>query len=422
MTGLKFPLEYWQHKPLLRLFVAALLGLIAGGYVWLLLQFSPITQGLLADFSTVDGVIMLSAAGLVFLPRLVRRWLEHSFDASLTDFKIGLRLFSRELIKVKSGRELESLVSWELPSNFRLRNAELAFQHNPRSPYALRLPLAVSNVSLGELFLGTKIDGKEFSPQEELVLAEVQKQVSLAAWSLELDRAIQATEELTRLKSQFLANVTHELRTPLNGIINYIGFVVDEDTGPLNEEQAYYLKGALRSAEKLLEIINNILDMSKIEAGAMTLQLDQVNLAELVDEILPLTTELLNDKPIELKVELFPALPVLQADRLRLRQVILNMLSNAAKFTEAGAITLKLYPDNGHAVIQVADTGIGIKEEVLPTIYEEFISVGLTDTEENFGPGLSMPIAKALVEMHGGQMEVESQVGQGTTVTVRLPL
>jgi signal transduction histidine kinase len=282
--------------------------------------------------------------------------------------------------------------------------------------------LSVNNVLLGTLFLGGKINGEDFTERERAILSQLQQQMALALWSLELDTAVRTTEQLTRLKSKFLANVTHELRTPLNSIINYIGFVVDGDAGPLNAEQQLHLDQALHNAEKLLHLINNILDISKIEAGQMSLRFAPVNLAELISETLPQAQPALQRKPVRLLTELAPTLPPVQGDRLRLRQIILNLLSNAAKFTEAGTVQLKAYAENGSVVIQVADTGRGIEPAHLPRLFEQFTQEGLADQAEHAGAGLSLPISKALVELHGGQIQVESQVGQGTVVTVKLPV
>ncbi|MBE7468456.1 MAG: hypothetical protein DPW09_12520 [Anaerolineae bacterium] len=379
------------------------------------------------DFVRYDDLttIFLTAAGFFILRPVygsVRYRLEQRLYGSIEDFKIGLRLFQQELLKVKSRHDLEALVSWNIPGDFRLRSAELTLEGRPHSPYSLQLPLKVNNVSLGTLYFGTKINGEDFTPREQSILMDLQKQLALALWSLELDRAIRATEALTRLKSKFLANVTHELRAPLNGIINYIGFVVDGDTGPLNPEQAALLGQALQGAEKLLKLINNILDMSKIEAGQMTLQLQPVKLSELIAETLPSVAEKLQGKPVQLAADLAPTLPEVLADRLRLRQIFSSLLSNAAKFTEAGAVWLKAYTNNGHVVIEVADTGRGISPELLPTIFQQFTGEGLTDRLEHTGVGLSLPITKSLVELHGGYLEVESRVGQGTTFTIVLPV
>jgi len=313
------------------------------------------------------------------------------------------------------------LVSWNLATDFNLQAAEISTRGVANIPYALRLPLEVNNVNLGTLFLGPKLNGDTFSKQEQTIFVEAQQQIALVLLSLELDEAIQVTEELTRLKSKFLANVTHELRTPLNGIINYIGFVLD-DADQLNEEQTIYLKQALEAAERLLELINNILDMSKIEAGQMTLLKGQVNLNTLVTEMLPVVSELIGNKSVNFIADVAPTLPIIHADRLRLRQIILNMLSNAIKFTQDGSIKFAVYPENGDVVIKVADTGLGITDEILPTIFQQFTTDNLIDKTENLGPGLGMPITKSLVELHQGVIDVKSQINVGTTVTISLPV
>jgi signal transduction histidine kinase len=372
----------------------------------------------------VKTILLTTMAFFVVRPvvRTARHRLEQRLYGSIEDFRIGLRLFQQELLKAQSRHDVEALVSWNIPADFRLRSAELSRRGRPSSPYSLRLPIMVNNVSLGTLFFGGKINGQNFTQRERLILLELQQQLALALWSFELDEAIHATEELTRLKSKFLANITHELRIPLNGIINYIGFVVDGDTGPLNAEQASHLNQALQGAEKLLDLINNILDMSKIEAGQMALQLQPINLAEVVTETVPKAAELLDGKPVQLLTDLASTLPAVPADRLRLRQIILNLLSNAAKFTDSGRVWLRAYPENGQVIIQVSDTGRGIKAELLPAIFQQFTGEGLADREVHSNAGLSLPITKSLVELHGGQIRVESQVGQGTTFTITLPV
>lgn len=405
-------------------FMLAILAALVGYFILLgLIQSVPVTFN---QFFSQDLRVILMTIVLFYVLRPVyrntRSWIKQQAYGNIEDFRVGLRLFSRELVKAKSYRDLEILISWDLVSDFKLRSAEMVTTKRPTSPYALSLPLQVSNTTLGTLFLGDKINGKDFTSEELDILSELQKQLSLALWSLELDQAIQATEQLTRLKSKFLANVTHELRTPLNSIINYIGFVLDDYKDTLNREQIEHLEQALDSAEQLLQIINNILDMSKIEVGQMTLHPQSTDLLDIVAEVSGMVKHVINNKPIELITEVSPILPNIYADRLRMRQIVLNMLSNAAKFTQEGSICLSAYPDNGNIVIKVADTGIGIDQHTLPTIFEQFVSTGLTDARENFGPGLSMPITKSLVELHGGWVNVESSPGQGTTFTVTLPV
>ncbi len=425
IATLRYHMFELKHSQQLHTLYLGAISMALVSYFFLLAFINATTVNLdFARYSDVTPILLTTAAFFILRPvyRSARQRLEQRLYGSVEDFKIGLRLFQQELLKIKSRHELESLVSWNIPADFRLRSAELTFGSRPHSPYSLQMPLTVNNVSLGTLFFGTKINGRDFTHREQSILMDLQKQVALALWSLELNQAIHATEALTRLKSKFLANVTHELRAPLNGIINYIGFVVDGDTGPLNPDQTALLGQALQGSEKLLELINNILDMSKIEAGQMTLQLQPVNLAELITETMPTVTEKLQGKPVHLATDLAPTLPDVTADRLRLRQILFNLLSNAVRFTDAGTIWLKAYANNGHVVIEVTDTGRGISPELLPTVFQQFTDENLTDRLEYSGVGLSLPITKSLVELHGGYIEVESHVGQGTTFTVILPI
>jgi signal transduction histidine kinase len=414
--------ERLGHKHVL--FTATLGGLLA---ICLLFfgWIGPVTMGFKRlqgqDYVVILATICLFYAAQWAWQHLRQWWANRHLRYSVEYFRSNVRILARELLKIKMRRELEALISWNLATDFSLQSAEISTRNMASSPYALRLPLNVKNVSLGTLFLGPKINGEPFSKQEQNIFGEAQKQISLALLSLELGEAIQITEKLSRLKSKFLANVTHELRTPLNGIINYIGFALDE-AEQLNGEQKTYLHQAVQGAERLLELINNILDMSKIEAGQMTLLKCPVNLSELVEEVGPVVTELTGDKPLRLITQASPDLPLIYADRMRVRQILLNMLSNAVKFTKNGEVRLDIYPDNGDVIIKVTDTGPGIDEARLPTLFQQFITNDLVDKREGFGPGLGLPLTKSLVELHQGKISVKSQVNRGTTFTVYLPV
>lgn len=396
------------------------------GYFLLIILLVPSTipvRLLQRQALVVMGLAALTFILLRFLYRYIHRWwLNYHFYNTLQELRASYRIFSHDLLKVRSRRDLELLVGWNIPHDFGLRHAELSDNNLPSHSYALRLPLSVGKILLGTLFLGPKVGGGNFKEQELALFTELQKQVSLVLFSLELNEAIRITEQLTELRSRFLANVTHELRTPLNGIINYIGFVIDDHYEHLNSEQREHLEQALQNAEKLVQIINNILDISKIEAGQMSLNLQPVSLAEVVSNTRPAIEEMLKHKPVTLITEVHPALPTLYGDRLRLRQIILNMLTNAAKFTNAGSIHLNAYAQNGSVIVKISDTGIGIAEKDLPNIFQQFTASGLTDANQNAGPGLSLPITKALIELHGGKLDVESLPGNGTTFTFTLPI
>lgn len=235
-------------------------------------------------------------------------------------------------------------------------------------------------------------------------------------------QAYEVAEQANRMKSQFLANMSHELRTPLNSIINFTRIVATGMRGPVTDGQLDYLNRVRVSGEHLLGLINDILDLSKIEAGRMELYLEPCSIDEMVKNALSTAAGLTKDKPIELIQDVAPDLPPVQADKTRIRQVLLNMLSNAAKFTEEGAITVRAVREDNSIVVSVADTGIGIPEDKLGTIFEEFRQVDEGSDRTYQGTGLGLAICKRLVSIHQGEMWVESLLGEGATFFFSLPL
>ena len=235
------------------------------------------------------------------------------------------------------------------------------------------------------------------------------------------------------MKSEFVANMSHELRTPLNSIIGFAKVILNGIDGPLTDEQREDLTAIYSSAQHLLHLANDILDLSKIEAGKMELHKEWVDIKELVYGVMATTITLIGDKNIKLVERVADGLPPVYVDRTRIRQVILNLLSNAAKFTERGTISLTVdrlvetVESQGKPCPQlfllftVADTGIGIAPEDIPIVFEEFRQVDSGLARQAEGTGLGLPISKRLVEMHGGRLWVESQVGVGSRFCFTLP-
>jgi len=238
----------------------------------------------------------------------------------------------------------------------------------------------------------------------------------------EAQAARAAAEQASELKTQFLANMSHELRTPLNSIINFTRILSSGLRGPVTSEQRDYLTRVRQSGEHLLGLINDILDLSKIESGRMELYIEPVQVATLIQGVIATTAGLIKGKAIELCQELAPTLPLVEADRTRLRQILLNLLSNAAKFTASGAITVSAQLDGRQLIVRVHDTGIGIAPEHLTSIFEEFRQVEGSASRRYEGTGLGLAICRRLVELHGGQLWVESTVGVGSTFTFSLPI
>jgi signal transduction histidine kinase len=242
--------------------------------------------------------------------------------------------------------------------------------------------------------------------------------------NIERDEARREAEEATRLKSSFLATMSHELRTPLNAIIGYTEIQLAGMAGDLNKEQSDFQQRVLTNAEHLLNLINEVLDLAKIEAGRMDLQKKAVVVRDWAEEILTQMRGLLEGKDLRLESSLAANMPTtLIGDPGRLKQVVINLLANAIKFTEKGVVKLDIARDEGNTWrIEVTDTGRGIAPHLLETIFQEFRQVDGTSTREHGGSGLGLAIVRRLALLMGGTVRVKSQVGEGSTFSVFLPL
>ena len=232
-------------------------------------------------------------------------------------------------------------------------------------------------------------------------------------------------ELANRAKSEFLANMSHELRTPLNAIIGFSDMIRGQMFGPIGSPKYLeYVKDINQSGEHLLALINDILDLSKIEVGKDELHEEAIDVSKAVGSCLHLIKERAKKAGVSLKSEIADGLPPLYADERKLKQILINLLSNAVKFTPAGGkVTIKTWfrPDDGY-VLQVADTGIGIAREDIPNAFAPFQQIDSDLNRKYEGTGLGLPLAKSLVELHGGELELESEPGVGTTVKIRFPV
>jgi signal transduction histidine kinase len=236
------------------------------------------------------------------------------------------------------------------------------------------------------------------------------------------EKAKEEAERASLVKSAFLASMSHELRTPLNAIINFTKFVAKGSMGPVNEEQSETLYEVIDSAKHLLSLINDVLDMSKIESGSLSLFIENnVELPAILDTVIRTAKGLLAEKPVTLETDIAPDLPPLRGDRQRILQVLLNIMANACKFTEAGHIKLRARQVDDEIIFAVEDTGPGITLQDQPAVFEAFKQTE-TGLRQGGGTGLGMPISKNLVEAHGGRLWLESEPGKGTTFFVALPI
>jgi signal transduction histidine kinase len=228
-------------------------------------------------------------------------------------------------------------------------------------------------------------------------------------------------EEASRHKSEFLANMSHELRTPLNAIIGFSEVLRDEMVGPVNEKQAEYLDDIISSGHHLLSLINDVLDLSKVEAGQVELEVHPFSLREALERGVVMVRERATEDGVRVALDTDPEVDVVDGDERRIKQVIFNLLSNAVKFTPSGGeVDVSATRINGEVRVAVADTGPGIAPEDRARIFEEFQQTE-TGVGHREGTGLGLALSKRFVELHGGRIWLESEVGHGSTFTFALP-
>jgi len=238
----------------------------------------------------------------------------------------------------------------------------------------------------------------------------------------ELEAAKERAEAADHVKSAFLATMSHELRTPLNSIIGFTGILLQSLAGPLNEEQRKQLSMVRTSARHLLELINDVLDISKIEAGELQVTSESVDLRRVVSEVADSAIPMAEKKGLVLRTTIGSGVGTITSDRRRVGQILMNLLSNAVKFTLSGEVRVDCQIEGAWAAVAVTDTGIGIKQEDLSKLFMPFQQIESGLTRNYDGTGLGLSICKRLVTMLGGSIEVESEPGRGSTFKFRLPL
>jgi GAF domain-containing protein len=290
---------------------------------------------------------------------------------------------------------------------------------------ALAVPLLREDEVIGSLTLTRKTPG-EFSPEIVEALKTFATQSALAIQNARLFHEIEEKgrqlEVASRHKSQFLANMSHELRTPLNAILGYTELLQDGIYGQIPDKAQETMQRVDRSGRHLLALINDVLDLSKIEAGQLTLSLGDYSLKEVVQTVVTALEPLAAEKKLALTVTVAPDLPVGRGDDRRLSQVLLNLVGNAVKFTDAGEVRVEAKASDGTFLVSVSDTGPGIAAEDQARIFEEFQQVDTSSTRKKGGTGLGLAIAKRILALHGGRIWVESALGRGSTFSFTLPV
>ncbi len=279
-------------------------------------------------------------------------------------------------------------------------------------------------VPIGAMSL-SRTQVRPFTDKQIALVSTFADQAAIAIENVRLFDEIQEKsrqlEEASKHKSQFLANMSHELRTPLNAILGYTELIVDGVYGETPEKVQDALKRISANGKHLLGLINDVLDLSKIEAGQLALSLTDYSMKDVVHSVYGAVEPLAAEKKLTFKAEIMPDMMQGHGDERRLTQVLLNLVGNAIKFTDAGAVVIKASQSNGVFSVAVQDTGPGISEDDQKKLFQEFQQADSSTTKKKGGTGLGLAISKRIVEMHGGKIWLESQIGRGSTFAFTVP-
>lgn len=310
-------------------------------------------------------------------------------------------------------------------------HVDVGFLPNPLLPEThaeMAVPMIVGDNVLGVFDVQSQKAGY-FTEEDTLIYNTLAAQVAVALQNARLYQEQSATltqlRELDRLKSSFLANMSHELRTPLNSILGFTDVMLEGLDGPLTPYMQNDLGLIQKNGQHLLHLINDVLDMAKIESGKLNLIIEKFSLQEIFEEVVSITAPLASEKSVSLFIAADSDHEVeINADRTRLRQVLLNLVNNAVKFTEEGRISIRAIRESNNVLISVKDTGVGIPTAHLESIFQEFTQVDSSTTRKAGGTGLGLPISRRLIQMHGGRLWAESTgiSGEGSTFYVFLPI
>jgi signal transduction histidine kinase len=311
-----------------------------------------------------------------------------------------------------------------LPEAYRLRPPYSAIPALRLKAFLLS-PMIARGRTVGVLTADNRVSRAPIPPHTVDLLHSFAAQAAVAVENARLFQEIQEKgrelELASKHKSQFLANMSHELRTPMNAVLGYTDLILDDIFGPVPEKIREILGRARSSGHHLLGLINDVLDLSKIEAGQLVLSLGDYDMGSVVQAVVAQVESLAAEKKLALKAVVPPDLPVGRGDERRLTQVLLNLAGNAIKFTEQGEVVIEARAEDGDFHVSVSDTGPGIAEADQQKIFEEFQQADSSSTRAKGGSGLGLAISRRIVELHGGRLRVESALGAGSTFHFTVP-
>jgi len=350
----------------------------------------------------------------------------HNFDPEFVEVLRSTPIRRGEGV---TGRMVETREATQIPDvledrSYRSRLRDTLVRAGYRA--VLAVPLLREDRIMGGLVVNRKTPG-EFSPEVIELLQTFATQSALAIQNARLFQEIEEKsrqlEVANRHKSEFLASMSHELRTPLNAVIGFSEVLLERMFGEINDKQDEYLQDILSSGRHLLSLINDILDLAKIEAGRMELDVVDFHLPQAIDNAITLVKERASRRAIVLQSVVDPRLGEIKGDERKVKQVLLNLLSNAIKFTpEGGRVDVRATLAGDAAEVSVTDTGVGIAAEDHEAVFEEFRQVGTDYAKKHEGTGLGLTLSRRFVELHGGRIWVKSELGQGATFTFTLPV
>ena len=373
---------------------------------------------------TKEGYELYYVSVFLYNPKTEELLLEVGTGKEGTQMKAEAKPFhisARPSLVAHAARERQYLVLNDVsqsPDHFFNR-------HLPETRSEAVFPMVVGDDLVGVLDLQAE-NAERFQESDEQILSTLAEQIAIAVRNAELyGIQTRVADELRRsdlMKNQFLSSVSHELRTPLNAIINFVEMVALELVGPVTEEQKELLNNSLNSSTHLLQLINDILDISKIQAGMLTLFIEQdVDLYSVLNTVTETVQPMFKEKQVKLIQDIDNNLPLISGDKRRIHQVLLNLLSNAIKFTNEGTVTLSVKIEKTEVVFAVIDTGVGISPEAHSAIFEPFVQT-MDGIKLEQGTGLGLPISLSLVQAHGGELWMESQPGEGSAFYFSLPI
>ncbi|MEM9544213.1 MAG: GAF domain-containing sensor histidine kinase, partial [Cyanobacteria bacterium P01_E01_bin.42] len=353
-------------------------------------------------------------------------WRVRKNIASLLGLKLAASAWQEELTQTEKLGERNYFVAVNYPEY--CRDKSHSVQHfqkeSPRS--VLSVPCVFRGKCYGGLSIQTISQERKFSQTEIKILGDIARRIAVILSQVQQQEIAAKLERENRQKSEHFSMMSHDLRTPLTGIVGFARMLLDRIYGDLNPKQMEYISAIASSSEHLLELINDLLDLARIEANREELYLEKLSIEEVCLASVSIVKQLANSKSLELKLEIEPKLTTCMADQRRVKQILVNLLSNAIKFTELGSVTLKVYQNLDSLecpILQfsVIDTGIGIAKTDQEKLFQPFSQIRNPLQRKYKGTGLGLALSKKLARLHGGDLRVTSQLGSGSCFTFQLP-